>query len=395
MLGTLRIPVSPFQGSSPAAPAAGDSTASVAAQTDTSSRIAALDGLRGVLAMIVVVAHYFGEVPHGFAAVTFAWVAVRIFFVLSGFLMARIILENLANPGFFKTFYIRRACRTLPVYLVLLAIVFGAAHLLHDAPWMRTDRILPLWSFLTFTQGFAMVAAGHYGTDWLTPSWTLTVEEQFYIIAPLICLATPRRYLLAVLAGFVALSIGFRVFAFEAGVIPPMAGMVLLPGAMHAMFLGMIGALLLEKKSIDWPRHEVWLRVAPIACLSVVLALKMFDAKGGRLFEQIGVPLVSVAGMLYLMAIVRDVPEAQRLRAKGLRVLGRLSYSIYLLHMPVLGLMHGLILGARPDIGTFDQIAVTIAAVPVALALAWIVNRFVEEPMIAYGHSWKFGKVQS
>ncbi len=392
MLATLRIPFSPAQEAVPAAPAAADSAAPAAVQTGTPSRIAALDGLRGVLAMMVVVAHYFGEVPHGFAAVTLAWVAVRIFFVLSGFLMARIILENLASPGFFKTFYIRRACRTLPVYFVLLAIVFGAAQLFSDAPWMRADRILPLWNFLTFTQGFAMVAARHFGTDWLTPSWTLTVEEQFYLLAPLICLLTPRRYLIAVLAGFVALSIGFRVFAFEAGVIPPMAAMVLLPGAMHAMFLGMIGALLLEKKNIDWPRYDVWLRAAPIVCLCVVLALKMFDAKGGPLFEQIGVPLVSVAGMLYLMAIVRDVPEAQRLRAKGLRALGRLSYSIYLLHMPVLGLMHGLILGARPDIATGAQIAVTVAAVPVAIALAWVVNRFVEEPMIDYGRSWKFGK---
>jgi peptidoglycan/LPS O-acetylase OafA/YrhL len=123
-----------------------------------------------------------------------------------------------------------------------------------------------------------------------------------------------------------------------------------------------------------------------------VLALKIADSKGSPLFEQLGVPLVSVAGMLYLMAIVRDLPEAQRLRAKGLRVLGRLSYSIYLLHMPVLGLMHGLILGTRPDIGTGAQIAVTAVAVPVALALAWLVNRYVELPMIGYGRSWKFAK---
>ena len=386
MLGALRI--------SWPAPLLGVPRAAVIVR-DTSlenagARIAALDGLRGVLAMIVVAAHYFGEVPHGFAPATLAWIAVRVFFVLSGFLMARIILENLASPGFFKTFYIRRACRTLPVYLVLLAIVFGALHIWRDAAWMQADRILPLWSFLTFTQGFGMVVRNDFGSDWLTPSWTLTVEEQFYLIAPLICLAVPRRHLLKALWTCVALSIGFRLFAFEAGVIPAKAGMVLLPGAMHAMFLGMIGALLIEDKRIDWARWDTALRVAPLVCLSGVIAAKLAGGERSPWFEQIGVPLVSVAAMLYLMAIVRGVPEAERLRSGALRVLGRLSYSIYLLHMPVLGLMHGLILGSRPDIGSAAQIAVTVAAVPAALGLAWVVNRWIEQPMIEYGRSWKF-----
>ena len=391
MLGTLRIPPPPFSGARSAAIA---TPAPFAAATHDSaaSRIAALDGLRGVLAMMVVVAHYFGEVAHGVAALTLAWVAVRIFFVLSGFLMARIILEHLSSPGFFKTFYIRRACRTLPVYLVLLTIVFGAALLFGHATWMQADRILPLWSFLTFTQGFAMVARGDFGLDWLTPSWTLTVEEQFYIVAPLVCLIVPRRHLLAALVGFVVASIGFRLFAFEAGIISPKAGMVLLPGAMHGMFLGMIGAMLLDHKSIDWTRRDTILRAAPLACLVLVIALKLAGGEGSALFEQLGIPLVSVAGMLYLMAIVRNLPEARSLRSPKLRVLGRLSYSIYLLHMPVLGLMHGLILGARPDIGTAAQLAVTVASVPLALGLAWTVNRYIEQPMIAYGRSWKFRK---
>lgn len=395
MPGALRIPWPIALPGIDRAGAAAPARSAQSSVDDAGSRIAALDGLRGVLAMIVVIAHYFGEVPHGLGALTLAWVAVRVFFVLSGFLMARIIMDNLSSPGFFTTFYVRRACRTLPVYLVLLAIVFGALHLFRDAAWMQADRILPLWSFLTFTQGFVMVARNDFGSDWLTPSWTLTVEEQFYLIAPLICLAVPRRHLLKALWTCVALSIGFRVLAFEAGVISPKAGMVLLPGAMHAMFLGMIGALLLADRRIDWSSWDSALRAAPLVCLSGVILAKLAGGEGSPWFEQVGVPLVSVAAMLYLMAIVRNAPEAERLRSRALRVLGRLSYSIYLLHMPVLGLMHGLILGGRPDIATFPQLVVTAAAVPVALALAWVVNRYVEQPMIDYGRSWKFRKAVS
>jgi peptidoglycan/LPS O-acetylase OafA/YrhL len=90
------------------------------------------------------------------------------------------------------------------------------------------------------------------------------------------------------------------------------------------------------------------------------------------------------------MAIVRNAPEAESLKGPRLGVLGRLSYSIYLLHVPVLGLMHGLVLGGRPDIGTPAQLLVTCAAVPVALGLAWVVNRLVEQPMIEYGRRWRF-----
>lgn len=361
-----------------------------AAPAGAGERVAALDGLRGVLAMIVVVAHYFGEVAHGFAGLTLAWIAIRMFFVLSGFLMANIILQHLSSPNFFAAFYIRRACRTLPVYLVLLAIVFTAAHLFRDAAWMEAERVMPLWSFLTFTQGFVMISRGDFGIDWLTPTWTLTVEEQFYLVAPLICLLTPRRHLLAVLGAMVVVSIGFRAMAFETDLMPSMAGLVILPAAMHSMFLGMIAAVLLRSGRIDWVRWDIVLRGAPIVLLGVVFALKWIDGASYRWFELAGVPLVSVACACYLMAIVRNAPEADSLRSPSLKVLGRLSYSIYLLHMPVLGLAHGLVLGARPDIGTPVQVVVTLVAVVIALALAWLVNRYIEQPMVEYGRRWRF-----
>jgi peptidoglycan/LPS O-acetylase OafA/YrhL len=362
----------------------------VGASAGAGERLAALDGLRGVLAMMVLVAHYFGEVAHGIAGLTLAWIAIRMFFVLSGFLMANIILRHISSPNFFPAFYIRRACRTLPVYLVLLMIVFTAAHVFRDAPWMEPDRVMPLWSFLTFTQGFVMIARGDFGIDWLTPTWTLTVEEQFYLVAPLLCLLTARRYLLAVLGAMVMVSIGFRVVAIETDLMPAMAGLVILPAAMHSMFLGMIAALLLRSGRIDWTRWDVVLRVAPIACLGLVFAVKLADGTSYRWFELAGVPLVSVACALYLMAIVRNAPEAESLKGPRLGLLGRLSYSIYLLHMPVLGLMHGVVLGARPDIGTSAQLLVTTLAVPVALGFAWAVNRTIEQPMIAYGRRWSF-----
>jgi peptidoglycan/LPS O-acetylase OafA/YrhL len=171
-----------------------------------------------------------------------------------------------------------------------------------------------------------------------------------------------------------------------------MAANITLPGAAHSMFLGMIAAMLLQAKSVDWSRHDMALRVLPVGLLVAVLAIRAAEGAEALWFHIAGVPLVSLAAAIYLMSIVRGAPEAERLTSPALKLLGRLSYGIYLLHMPVLGLMHGLILGGRPDIGTAAQIGVTLAAVPVAIAVAWIVNRTIEQPMIDVGRRWRFAK---
>lgn len=359
-------------------------------QAGAQARIDALDGLRGVLAMMVVLAHYFGEVPNGVSAVLFGWIAVKVFFVLSGFLMARIILDHVGTPGFFTAFYMRRACRTIPVYLVALAIVLAASLAFGATPWMDADRILPFWSYATFTQGFVMMARGDYGTEWLTPTWTLTVEEQFYLAAPILCLLVPRRHLFRTIVALTLASVAFRALAHGCGLFAPMIANISLPGAAHSMLLGMIAAMLLRDADHDWTRWDGALRIAPIALLVLVLVMRAAEGEQSMWFQIVGVPLVSVAAAAYLVSIVRGAPEAQRLAGSAQGFLGRLSYGIYLLHMPVLGLMHGIILGGRPDIGTSAQLAVTCLAVPAAIALAWLVHRTIEAPMIAWGRTWTF-----
>jgi peptidoglycan/LPS O-acetylase OafA/YrhL len=353
-------------------------------------RVLALDGLRGVLALMVVTSHFFGEVPNGAKFALVGWIAVKMFFVLSGYLMARVIMEHMASPTFFSTFYIRRACRTLPVYFVLLAIVFGSVALFSGRDWLNPDELFPLWRYLTFTQSFEMVARGDYGLDWLTPTWTLTVEEQFYLVAPVLCLLAGQRHMMACLIAAAVGSIAFRFLAYGAGLLPVLSAQVLLPAVAHSMFFGMIAARLLNSGNIDWPRYDTWLRVVPIAVLTAVMLMKLYDGDSGTLFQLAGVPLASFGCVCYLISIVRGAPEARRLQGASLCILGRLSFGIYLLHMPVLGLMHGLVLDGKPDIATGEQLTVTLLAIPMTLALAWIINVWIEQPMIAFGKQWTF-----
>jgi hypothetical protein len=103
-------------------------------------RIPELDGIRGLAALAVVVAHYFGEVPHGLSALTVAWLGVDVFFVLSGFLIGSIILAQRDAPDFFRIFYLKRCARIVPVYaavciLTLFAAAATAGHAWSDLPF--------------------------------------------------------------------------------------------------------------------------------------------------------------------------------------------------------------------------------------------------------------------
>ena len=109
------------------------------------------------------------------------------------------------------------------------------------------------------------------------------------------------------------------------------------------------------------------------------LVLTHVDGAMGETFYILSNTTVSAACALYIMAVVRGAPEGKRLESRVLCFFGNTSYSIYLTHLAVLGLMHGLFLGTRPDIATASQVAVTFAALPVAALVGWVFTRLVEE----------------
>lgn len=353
-------------------------------------RIVALDGLRGLMTIMVVVSHFFGEVPNGWHALAFGWIAVTMFFVLSGYLVGRLILEKQDRANFFKVFYVRRVCRTLPVYFFCVTLVFLILQAVPDARWADADVAFPLWSYLTFTQNFFMVATDSIGAHWLAPTWTLTVEEHFYLIAPILFFVVPRRHLLAVLAAAALLTTVYRFAAFEFGLVSKMACLILLPGVASGLLFGLLAAVLMKTEGIDWPRYDFTLRAGPLALLLLTGALKLIDGDTGHSFIVLSDATIAAACALYIMAVVRGAPEGKRLESRVLCFFGNTSYSIYLTHLAVLGLMHGLLLGTRPDVGTASQIAVTVAALPLVVLVGWAFTRLVEEPITRYGRSFRW-----
>src|SRR3984957_19013437 len=192
-------------------------------------RILELDGIRGVAVLAVVFYHYAvigpGAEFHtwlywGRAAFRLGWSGVDLFFVLSGFLIGGILLESRSSPRYFQTFYARRASRILPLYFLWIVLypLAVAAYSRWGIPYLpRSPQLYLRWSlYWVFLQTLTFLFPIPYRTVayyWLGPTWSLAIEEQFYlVVAPLVRILTTRR-LLYVLIGLLAACPVLRVFA--------------------------------------------------------------------------------------------------------------------------------------------------------------------------------------
>ena len=175
----------------------------------TSTRLAGLDTLRALAIALVLMSHYQGFVSHaptfGFMG-KIGWAGVDLFFVLSGYLIGNQLLAPAARGDHLdlKTFFARRLLRTLPNYYAVLAVYL----LLPDSP-IAGKSMAPVWQFLTFTQNFGL----NYG-ETFTHSWSLCIEEQFYLVFPLavlVLVGSERSPRLLWCALFAAIGTGMTV----------------------------------------------------------------------------------------------------------------------------------------------------------------------------------------
>jgi peptidoglycan/LPS O-acetylase OafA/YrhL len=304
-----------------------------------------------------------------------------------------LILERQHHANFFSVFYVRRFCRTIPPYLVT---IFAIALLNEFVPtWIGSGPQFPLWSYLTFTQGAFMVFTHSIGEHWLGPTWTLAVEEHFYLLVPSLIVFSPRRWLVPELLAIAVGTVALRAFVLYSGH-SPMAVYALLPGRADTLVCGLLAAVAFQRQGFRWDRLVPVLRIAPLAMLIATFFLKVLA--DGRDFDIYSPLLISVGCAAYLLCIVLGTPEARRFKSKVLQFFGNNGYCLYLTHLPILGLAHRLILGSEPDLATQAQWLVTVAALPVCVLVGWGMTKLIEEPLTGYGRNWRWSaqlRVQS
>jgi len=220
----------------------------------SAQRIPALDGLRGIAIGLVIVYHTVFRLPAAeggvlatiLAAARLAWTGVDLFFVLSGFLIGGILLDAVGSPHYFKTFYLRRAYRILPVYFVLMGVfslrfVFGVKSV--GALGKLTESQLPLLSYFTFTQNIWMAVLGTAGVGTMAMTWSLAIEEQFYLTIPFLIRKIARSRLPILLLGVVIGAPILRTLLLLAPERGHFAAFVLMPCRADGLCMGVLCAL--------------------------------------------------------------------------------------------------------------------------------------------------------
>lgn len=289
-----------------------------------------LDGLRFVCISMVLWHH---AIPGGLAEIrglARGFLGVDFFFVLSGFLITTLLLREARDCGRFslRDFYIRRALRILPVYL----FVVTAVSVWYVGIRGQTDLAGLVPYYYLFLSNFL---TDHIPT--LSITWSLSVEEQYYLVWPLLMLALARRALVRVALALVALNVA--VAAGLVGGTAPTAGPLAfrLPDSTYAPIL--MGALL--ALALDHPRgHAIalrwlggrWTALAAFACLALAIHAVPGDFRG---LPNLLVHSLMVA-VLAALVLREDGAGLGLLRARPVARIGVVSYGIYLYHLVAL-----------------------------------------------------------
>lgn len=298
-----------------------------------------LEGIRGFGFLSVFFIHYFapyqmahkGTLAYRFwtAAETISFFAVPVFFVLSGYLIGGILVSTRNREGYFKIFYGRRLVRVFPVYYITLLFVaaFEACqnfHLDHHF-WVHFLFIQNL--FPSYVKQFSPAVLLHY--------WSLAVEEQFYLLWPLVVWFFPERRKLFAVAGFLVLVMfGVRLVSPHVFASPDQIR-YFSPTRADAILFGVMLALVRDKAVFEkMKQYAKWVVLPGIA---MVFGWTFWTQ---RLWpqsfrgEQIMIPWVNITAVALVMSVMEESSWFSRVCSKKwICWLGRRSYSLYIFHL--------------------------------------------------------------
>ncbi len=336
-------------------------------------RIRELDALRG-LAAVAILSYHLWFPGFGFLAT-----AVDLFFVMSGFLITSIILRQRSQPDFLKTFYTQRAARIFPVYylgligFVVLNALLPTPAALDGLPWYLTytQHLPDYWSGVepAFSPAF-----GH--------TWSLAIEEQFYLVWPVLLYFWGRRGVVALGVSMIVLAFSLRVLGFSTWILATRC---------DGLALGGLLALALEERE-SRPR-EFW-RARSFAIVSLIALGSLIPESSVLRFVGLGTGLATrspIAASIHYLAInllyfgvigwivrMSGSPMLGILRNRQLVALGSISYSLYFYHYIVINLLDR----SRGWLGLSPGLGRDIVTVALSLAIATISWKLIERPLL-------------
>jgi peptidoglycan/LPS O-acetylase OafA/YrhL len=359
-------------------------------QRTLSGPIPALDGLRGIAILLVACGHFIGAYPVRSSAdhVVFSvfrggWCGVDLFFVLSGFLITGILVETRSSPNYFKAFYMRRVLRIFPLYYAFLAVwFFGLGSVSSKFGWdpaaIGLDRQHWYWLYIS-----NWMVPAHDSIPALGHMWSLAVEEQFYLVWPLVVWIVGRRSLAWVCVVAVLAAPIVRCALLGYGSDAPYEWT---PARMDSLALGgLLAVSLRSHRAHAWIAR--WWRVAlgvALCGLAVVAIIERGFAFNTLAMQTAGYSLLALgAGAAIAGAIVGGTPFRRVFELRVLRSFGKYSYGIYVIHYPFYAI-------AVQTIAPYDLFATRagyaafmIGGIACCYALAWLSWHLFERHFLA------------
>jgi peptidoglycan/LPS O-acetylase OafA/YrhL len=372
-------------------------------------RVPELDGLRGTAILMVVLFHYMeqqgavaggGLTPILQRLVLMGWSGVDLFFVLSGFLIGGILVDARNSPSYFKTFYMRRLFRIIPIYYLwilayIVLIGFAGSYLrAHSNSGVIMAAGAPIYAHFLFLQNLMVIPFAGLAGAWFSHLWSLAVEEQFYLVSPLLVRLFSTRLLMIFLVCVIAAAPLLRT-ALLAGRTDPWLVSVLMPCRADSLAIGMLAALCWREEGFrEWLSAQSTGLYAILAMLfSGVAALWKWSPESlTPAMETIGFTwLAAFYVVILLLALTRrDGPIARLMRLNWLRELGKISYCVYIIHLVVNVACHSLLRSASPATSDWRGAAVTVFAAFATVAIAAISWKVLEGPLVRLGHSFQY-----
>jgi peptidoglycan/LPS O-acetylase OafA/YrhL len=295
----------------------------------------ALDGVRGIASLLVVSYHLFENATR---YLFFGWLGLDLFFVLSGFLITGALLETFERPRFLQRFYVRRVLRIFPLYYLSLLVFLVIFPSIPGLPVDTRYYVQHQWWFWGYLQNWLFIFHNQGNPNWLNHLWSLAVEEQFYIIWPLVFLVLRKpKYLLIFISVVLVLTIGLRTWLWTKHVSGLSYYSLYTFSRIDGICIGCMVALI---QKIRMNFLEKYTGVVVLCFAGLNFGFYFFDLLHPAAFPYLALIGYTTFAMIFGLLVHTVAYERSPLLTavfgtRFLRFFGKVSYSSYIIHWPL------------------------------------------------------------
>ncbi len=317
------------------------------------------------------------------------WIGVDLFFVLSGFLITGILLATRQSKSYLRSFYVRRILRIFPLYYLFLSAMFLSAVLSKHSWYPTVGKI----SLLFFGYNLYAVSIGRH-LPWVSSFWSLAVEEQFYLVWPFLVLFLSNGKLKAICVFGMGCALAFRIFVLlHSGGFQ--SAYYLTYCRMDELLAGSLLAILRTSPE-SWKRVKRWSTKAATAALLGILLIAVWSGHFAdyRMVRDFGIrhssflqlaPGISLLGLLFSALVAKSAQEGAVYRSflnRPMRMLGKYSYGMYVLHLPILDLVDRVRRYLSLGTGGWIQSGLYLVFFCLTLGVAVVAFHIIEKPIL-------------